>query len=150
MICTPCPGGSPTSREGRPLPKWAQENPMYQKISHIRSLNEMDEVITGCVNPLFMGPTVKLDLTTILQATGELQHFLDLGAARLRAEGPLPEEASEELIFTMADELEDHLRAMRDRRGSASINDLQGWTQAWIDEQQEALARKPSQGGDRG
>jgi len=110
----------------------------------------MDEVITGCDNPLFMGPTVKLDLTTILQATGELQHFLDLGAARLRAEGPLPEEASEELIFTMADELEDHLRAMRDRRGSASINDLQGWTQAWIDEQQEALARKPSQGGDRG
>ncbi|MDD3857635.1 MAG: hypothetical protein PHP43_06250 [Methanoculleus sp.] len=97
-----------------------------------------------------MEPTVKLDLTTILQATGELQHFLDLGAARLRAEGPLPQEASEELIFTMADELEDHLRAMRDRRGSASINDLQVWTRAWIDEQQEALALKPSPDGDRG
>ncbi|MDK2916063.1 MAG: hypothetical protein PWR25_620 [Euryarchaeota archaeon] len=90
-----------------------------------------------------MGPTVKLDLTRILQATGELQHFLDLGAARLRAEGPLPQEASEELIFSMADELEEHLRTMRDRQGSASINDLRVWTRAWIDERQEALAQKP-------
>ncbi|SCL74571.1 hypothetical protein L21_0451 [Methanoculleus chikugoensis] len=110
----------------------------------------MDEVITGCDNPLFMGPTVKLDLTTILQATGELQHFLDLGAARLRAEGALPEEASEELIFSMADELEEHLRTMRDRQGSASIGDLRVWTRAWIDDRQEKLARNPSQGGNRG
>lgn len=111
----------------------------------------MDEVITGCDNPpLFMGPTVKLDLTTILQATGELQHFLDLGAARLRAEGTLPEEASEELIFSMADELEEHLQTMRDRQGSASIGDLRVWTRAWIDDRQESLARNPSRGGDRG
>ncbi|KLK88368.1 hypothetical protein SZ63_04910 [Methanoculleus sediminis] len=96
-----------------------------------------------------MGPTVKLDLTTILEATGELQHFLDLGAARLHAEGPLPEEASEELIFSMADELEDHLRAMRDRQGSASIGDLRVWTRAWIDERQEALSQGPLQGGNR-
>lgn len=110
----------------------------------------MDGVITGCANPLFMEPTVKLDLTTILQATGELQHFLDLGAVRLRAEGQLPEEASEELIFSMADELEDHLRMMRDRQGSASIGDLRVWTRAWIDERLEVLARKSVQGGDRG
>ena len=110
----------------------------------------MDEVITGCDNPLFMGPTVKLDLTTILQATGELQHFLDLGAARLRAEGALPEEAAEELIFSMADELEEHLRTMRDRQGSASIGDLRVWTRAWIDDRQEKLAWNPSQGGNRG
>lgn len=97
-----------------------------------------------------MAPTVKLDLTTILQATGELQHFLDLGAARLRAEGALPEEASEELIFSMADELEEHLRTMRDRQGSASIGDLRVWTRAWIDDRQEKLARNPSQGGNRG
>ncbi|ABN58029.1 MULTISPECIES: hypothetical protein [Methanoculleus] len=97
-----------------------------------------------------MGPTVKLDLTTILEATGELQHFLDLGAARLRAEGPLPEEASEELIFSMADELEEHLRAMRDRQGSASIGDLRVWTRTWIDGRQEALAQKQLQGGERG
>jgi hypothetical protein len=110
----------------------------------------MDEIINGCDNPLFMGPTVKLDLTTILEATGELQHFLDLGAARLRAEGPLPEKASEDLIFSMADELEDHLRAMRGRQGSASISDLRVWTRAWINERQEALVRGPVQGGDRG
>ncbi|MDK2890711.1 MAG: hypothetical protein PWR21_1343 [Methanoculleus sp.] len=110
----------------------------------------MDEIITGCDNPLFMGPTVRLDLTTILEATGELQHFLDLGAARLRVEGSLPEETSEALIFSMADELEDHLRAMRSRQGSASINDLRVWTRAWIDERQEALLEGPLQGGDRG
>jgi hypothetical protein len=98
----------------------------------------MDEIINGCDNPLFMEPTVKLDLTTIL------------GAARLRAEGPLPEKASEELIFSMADELEGHLRAMRVQQGSASISDLRGWTRAWIDERQEALTRGPVQGGDRG
>lgn len=110
----------------------------------------MDEVITGCVYPLFMGPTVRLDLTTILKATGELQHFLDLGAARLRFEGPLPEEESEALIFSMADELEDHLRAMRSRQGSASISDLQVWTRAWIGERRAALGEEPLQAGDRG
>ncbi len=110
----------------------------------------MDEIITGCVNPLFMGPTVRLDLTTILEATGELQHFLDLGAARLRVEGPLPEEDSEALIFSIADELEDHLRAMRGRQGSASINDLRVWTRAWIDGQQEALVEGSLQGGGPG
>ncbi len=114
------------------------------------ALNQMDEIITGCDNPLFMGPTVRLDLTTILEATGELQHFLDLGAARLRAEGPLPEEASEALIFSMADELEDHLRAMRSRQGSANINDLRAWTRAWIDERQEVLMEGPLQGGNPG
>ncbi len=105
---------------------------------------------TGCVNPLFMGPTVRLDLTTILEATGELQHFLDLGAARLRVEGPLSEEASEALIFGLADELEGHLRAMRGKQGSAGISDLQVWTRAWIDEQQGALAEEPLLGGDQG
>lgn len=110
----------------------------------------MDEVITGCVNPLFMGPTVKLDLTTILQTTGELQHFLNLGAARLRAEGPLPEEASEALIFAMADELENHLRMKRDQQGTASISDLRVWTQAWIDERQEELTQGSLPGGDQG
>lgn len=98
---------------------------------------------TACVNPLFMEPTVRLDLTTILEATGELQHFLDLGAARLRAKGPLSEEASEELIFSLADELEDHLREMRSRQGSASISDLRTWTRAWIDERQEAGPEGP-------
>ncbi len=99
----------------------------------------MDGVINGCVVPLFMGPTVRLDLTTILKATGELQHFLDLGAACLRKKGPLPQEASEALIFSIADELEDHLRSMRDRQGSASINDLRLWTRDWIDERWGAL-----------
>ena len=93
-----------------------------------------------CVNPLFMGPTIRLNLTTILEATGELQRFLDLGAARLRVEGTLSQEASEALIFELADELEDHLRMMRDRQGSAGINDLRAWTRAWIDERQGALA----------
>ena len=97
----------------------------------------MDYIITGCVNPLFMGYTVRLDLPRILEVTGELQHFLELGTARLEAEGPLSEEESEALIFSLADQLEDHLRTMRERQGSASIRDLQRWTRAWIEEQQE-------------
>jgi len=101
----------------------------------------MDEIITGCVNPLFMGYTVRLDLPRILEVTGELQHFLELGTARLEAEGQLSEEESEALIFSLADELEDHLRTMRERKGSASISDLQKWTRAWIDEQEEDLRR---------
>ncbi|MFA7198357.1 MAG: hypothetical protein WC093_03620 [Methanoculleus sp.] len=95
-----------------------------------------------------MEPTVRLDLTTILEATGELQHFLDLGTARLRAKGPLSEEASEELIFSLADELEDYLRAMRSQQGSASINDLQTWVRAWIDERQGACPEEPLLGGE--
>jgi len=133
-----------------PLVELASKTRVFASKVLVWFLIEMDEVITGCVNPLFMRPTVRLDLTTILEATGELQHFLDLGAARLRAEGPLPEEASETLIFSMADELEDHLRAMRDRQGSASISDLRVWTRTWIDERQEAFAEGPLQGGDRG
>lgn len=95
-----------------------------------------------------MAPTVKLDLTTILQATGELQHFLNLGTVCLRVEGSLSEEASEELIFSMADELEDHLRMMRNRQGSASISDLRVWTRTWIDERQKTLVQKPLQCSD--
>ena len=115
---------------------------LYGKRRIFLSRNKMDEVITGCVNPLFMGPTVRLDLTTVLEATGELQHFLDLGAARLRAEGPLSQEASETLIFGLADELESYLRAMGSKQGSAGIEDLRVWTRTWIDEQQGALAEK--------
>lgn len=95
-----------------------------------------------------MEPTVRLDLTTILEATGELQHFLDLGAGRLRAEGPLSEEASEALIFSLADDLEDYLRAMRAQQGSASINDLRIWTRAWIDGQRKACPEEPVRGGE--
>jgi hypothetical protein len=37
----------------------------------------MDEVITGCVNPLFMGPTVRLDLTTLIFGLAdELEGYL--------------------------------------------------------------------------
>ncbi|MCK9277020.1 MAG: hypothetical protein M0P22_02900 [Methanoculleus sp.] len=97
-----------------------------------------------------MEPTVRLDLTTILEATGELQHFLDLGAARLRAEGPLSEEASEALIFSLADELEDHLRAMRSQQGSATINDLQAWTRVWIDRRQRAFPKRSLRSGEQG
>jgi hypothetical protein len=86
----------------------------------------------------FMGPTVRLDITTILEATDELQHFLNLGAALLRAEGPLSEEAAEALIFKLADELEEHLRAMSDQQGPAGIGDLRAWTRAWIDERRKA------------
>jgi len=106
----------------------------------------MDYIITGCVNPLFMGYTVRLDLPRILEVTGELQHFLELGTARLEAEGPLSEEESEALIFSLADELEDHLRTMRERQGSASIRDLQRWTRAWIEEQQEDLGGREDAG----
>jgi len=94
---------------------------------------------TACVNPLFMESTIRLNLTRILETTGELQHFLDLGAARLRVAGPLSQEASETLIFSMADELEDHVGAMRARQGSATISDLRVWTRTWIDERQAAL-----------
>jgi hypothetical protein len=97
-----------------------------------------------------MESTVRLNLTRILEATGELQHFLDLGAARLRAAGPLPQDASEALIFSMADELEDYLRAMRARQGTAGIGDLRAWTRAWIAEQEAALMEVPLEGGDRG
>ncbi len=94
---------------------------------------------TACVNPLFMGSTVRLNLTRVLEVTGELQHFLNLGAARLRLAGPLSEEDSESLIFGIADELEGHLQAMRARQGSATVHDLRVWTRAWINEQQAAL-----------
>ncbi|WP_292520242.1 hypothetical protein [Methanoculleus sp.] len=97
-----------------------------------------------------MGSTIRLNLTTILEATGELQRFLDLGAASLQAKGALSEEASEALIFGLADELEDHLRAMRDRQGSAGISDLKAWTRAWIDERQGALAEGFRPQRDRG
>jgi hypothetical protein len=86
-----------------------------------------------------MGQSVRLDLTVILQVTGELQHFLEMGAAHLRARTPLSQEASETLIFALADELEDHLQVMCDRQGSVSVNDLRVWTRAWIDEQQEGV-----------
>lgn len=86
-----------------------------------------------------MGRSVRLDLTVILQATGELQHFLDMGAAHLRAENPLSQEASEALIFALADELEDHLQVMCDRQGSVSVSDLRAWTRAWIDGRQEGV-----------
>ena len=72
------------------------------------------------------------------EATDELQHFLNLGAALLRAEGPLSEEAAEALIFKLADELEEHLRAMSDQQGAAGIGDLRAWTRAWIDERRKA------------
>ncbi|HOB18913.1 MAG TPA: hypothetical protein PKK74_09525 [Candidatus Methanoculleus thermohydrogenotrophicum] len=86
-----------------------------------------------------MGRTVRLDLTTILEATGELKHFLDLGSAYLQAANPVSQEASEALIFGLADELEDHLRAKRAAQGSATIGDLRVWTQAWIERQWEAF-----------
>ena len=97
-----------------------------------------------------MESTIRLDLTRILAATGELQHFLDLGTARLRVAGPLSQEASEALIFAMADELEDHIRAMRDRQGTATIRDIRTWTRAWIGEQEAALLETPPGNGDRG
>ncbi|WP_433450120.1 hypothetical protein [Methanoculleus thermophilus] len=50
----------------------------------------------------------------------------------------------------MADELEDHLRAMRDRQGSASIKDLRIWTRAWIDERREMLSKGSPPQEDRG
>mgnify|MGYP005832997115 CR=1 FL=1 len=100
------------------------------------------ELCTVCVNPLFMGSTVRLNLTRILEVTGELQHFLNLGAARLRLAGPLSEEDSENLIFGIADELEDYLRAMRARQGSATIRDLRIWIRAWINERQAALTER--------
>jgi hypothetical protein len=97
-----------------------------------------------------MESTIRLDLTRILEATGELQHFLDLGAASLRVAGPLSQEASEALIFAMADELEDHLRAMRARQGTATIRDIRIWTRDWIGEQEAALLETPPGSGDRG
>jgi len=99
------------------------------------------KLLVGASIPLFMGSTVRLDLPRILEVTGELQHFLELGTARLETEGQLSEEESEALIFSLADELEDHLRTMREWKGSASISDLQKWTRAWIDEQEEDLRR---------
>ena len=48
----------------------------------------MDGVIYQGVYPTLMGRTVRLDLTAILEATGELKHFLDLGSACLQAEEP--------------------------------------------------------------
>jgi hypothetical protein len=108
----------------------------------------MDEVIYGGVNPLIMGSTVRLDLTRILEATGELQRFLDLGAARLRATGPLSQDASERLIFSMADELEDHLRAMRLQQGTATIHDIRTWIQAWMDEREAMLIPEPCENRD--
>jgi hypothetical protein len=50
----------------------------------------------------------------------------------------------------MADELEDHIRAMRDRQGTATIRDIRTWIRAWIDEQEAALGVKPPGNGDRG
>ncbi|SDJ83614.1 MULTISPECIES: hypothetical protein [Methanoculleus] len=108
------------------------------------------KLCSAYINPLSMGPTVRLNLTKILEATGELQNFLDLGNARLKAEGALSQESSEALIFGMADELEDHLRAMRDRQGSASIKDLRIWTRAWIDERREMLSKGSPPQEDRG
>lgn len=99
----------------------------------------MDGVIYQGVYPTLMGRTVRLDLTAILEATGELKHFLDLGSACLQAEEPPSQEASETLIFALADELEDHLQVMCDRQGSVSVNDLRVWTRAWIDEHQEGV-----------
>ncbi len=86
-----------------------------------------------------MESTIRLNLTRILEATGELQHFLDLGAARLRVAGPLSQGASEALIFAMADELEEHLQMMRGRQGAATIRDIRTWTRAWITGQEAAL-----------
>ncbi|MDV2480718.1 hypothetical protein F8E02_01590 [Methanoculleus sp. Wushi-C6] len=97
-----------------------------------------------------MESTIRLNLTRILEATGELQHFLDLGAARLRAAGPLSEADSEALIFSMADDLESHLRAMRARQGSATIRDLGTWTRAWIDERQAVPVEGSPPGVGRG
>ena len=99
----------------------------------------MDGVIYQGVYPTLMGRTVRLDLTAILEATGELKHFLDLGSACLQAEEPPSQEASEALIFGLADELEDHLRAMRAAQGSATIDDLRVWTRAWIEKRREAF-----------
>lgn len=93
----------------------------------------------------FMGRTIRLDLTAILEATGELKHFLDLGSACLKAERPPSQEASEALIFALADELEGHLRAMRDAQGSATIDDLRVWIQAWIEERREAFLEEATQ-----
>jgi len=106
----------------------------------------MDDVIYQWVDPLIMGPTARLDLTTILEATGELKHFLDLGSVCLRAEEPPSEEASEALIFALADELEDHLRAMRAAQGSATIDDLRVWTRAWIDERRKGFPEETPRG----
>jgi len=97
-----------------------------------------------------MESTIRLNLTRILEATGELQHFLDLGAARLRVAGPLSQEASEALIFAMADELEDHLQAMRDRQGTATIRDIRTWTRTWIGEQEVALRKMHPESRDLG
>ena len=105
----------------------------------------MDEGIYQRVHPSHMGRTVRLDLTAILEATGELKHFLDLGSACLRARDSLSQEASEALIFGLADELEEHLRAMRDAQGSATIDDLRVWTRAWIDGRREAFPEEVPQ-----
>ena len=108
------------------------------------------ELCTAYANPLFMESTIRLNLTRVLEVTGELKHFLDLGAIRLQAAGQLSQEASEALIFAMADELEDHIRAMCDRQGTATIRDIRTWIRAWIDEQEAALGVKPPGNGDRG
>ena len=105
----------------------------------------MDEIIYQRVYPTHMGRTVRLDLTMILEATGELKHFLDLGSACLQAQDPPSQEASEALIFGLADELEVHLRAMRDTQGSATIDDLRIWTRAWIEERWEAFPEEVPQ-----
>ena len=54
------------------------------------------------------------------------------------------------MIFAMADELEDHLRTMRDRQGTATIRDIRTWTRAWIGEQEAAFLETPPGNGDRG
>lgn len=105
----------------------------------------MDEVIYQRVYSTHMGRTVRLDLTAILEETGELKHFLDLGSACLQAQGPLSQEASEALVFGLADELEEHLRAMRDAQGSATIDDLRVWTRAWIEKRCEAFPEETPQ-----
>lgn len=92
-----------------------------------------------------MGRTVKMDLTAVLEATGELKHFLDLGSACLRAEDPPSQEASEALIFGLADELESYLQAMRTAKGSATIDDLRVWTRAWIEKRREVFPEEAAQ-----
>lgn len=92
-----------------------------------------------------MGRTVKMDLTAVLEATGELKHFLDLGSACLRAEDPPSQDASEALIFGLADELESHLQAMRTAKGSATIDDLRVWTRVWIEKRREAFPEETAQ-----
>ena len=92
-----------------------------------------------------MGRTVKMDLTAVLEATGELKHFLDLGSACLRAEDPPSQDASEALIFGLADELESHLQAMRAAPGSATIDDLRVWTRVWIEKRREAFPEETAQ-----